>query len=203
MSPCYFVKQGQLDKLIDNLSRVRNLPFDHEYVVREIIAIQSAREATKISGSLAFIKYTFLVQANLYQSYLILMAKILSQWLGVGPIKLYAIDLFKLLKLSRATISNINGYFWSFKLVVTMRALFHVDVIVHKQVLLFGITCQAIFIIYMTRFLTTVPNIMVVKSFKLPVNKKEASEGTIAMIHISAFGRAFGETYLATLLISR
>lgn len=59
-----------------------------------------------------------------------------------------------------------------FKLVVTMRALFLADVIVRKQVLLFGITCQAIFIIYMTRFLTTVLDIGVVKIFKLPVNKK-------------------------------
>lgn len=75
-----------------------------------------------------------------------------------------------------------------------MRALFLVDVIVRKQALLFGITYQAIFTIYILRLFTTVLNIVVVKSSKLPVNK-EASEGTIAMIHVSGFGRVFGETY--------
>ena len=72
MSPRYLVKQGQLDKLIDSLSRVRNLPFDHEYVVCEIIAIRSARqmgmEATIFSGLLGIIKDTFLISANLYRS---------------------------------------------------------------------------------------------------------------------------------------
>lgn len=35
-SPRYLVKRGQDHKAIENLARVRNLPIDHEVIIKEI-----------------------------------------------------------------------------------------------------------------------------------------------------------------------
>ncbi|KAJ5083099.1 hypothetical protein N7532_012142 [Penicillium argentinense] len=205
-SPRYLIKQGQLDKAIDSLSRVRNLSPDHEYVVREIIAIQSAHqmemEATMGSGPLGIIKETFLVPSNLYRVYLALMAQILSQWSGAGSITLYATDLFKLLGITGGNENLlVTAIFGIVKLVAAILcALFLVDVIGRKRALLLGITCQAISMIYVAGFLTAVPEMGVVKSFKLPAYKKGASEGAIAMIYISGFGWALGWNSMQYLL---
>ncbi|KAJ5433617.1 uncharacterized protein N7458_012773 [Penicillium daleae] len=205
-SPRYLIKRGQVDKAIDNLSRIRNLPADHEYVVREITAIQTAHqiemEATMGSGPLGIIKETFLVPSNLYRVYLALMAQILSQWSGAGSITVYATDLFKLLGITGSNENLlVTAVFGIIKLVAAILcALFLVDVIGRKRALLIGITLQAISMFYIAGFLTAVPEMGVVKGFKLPENKKGASEGAIAMIFISGFGWALGWNSMQYLL---
>ncbi|KAJ5825730.1 hypothetical protein N7474_002868 [Penicillium riverlandense] len=205
-SPRYLVKQGQLDKAIDNLSRIRNLPSDHEYVVKEMNAIQMAHqaeiEATMGSGPMGVIKETFLIPSNLYRVYLTLMAQILSQWSGAGSITLYATDLFKLLGITGNNENLlVTAIFGIIKLVAAILcALFLVDVIGRKRALLLGITLQAISMIYVAGFLTAVPEMGVVNGFKLPQHQKGASEGAIAMIYLSGFGWALGWNSMQYLL---
>ena len=205
-SPRYLVKQGQDEKALMTLARLRNLSPEHEYVVREITEIQMAHEAemeaTMGSGLLGIIKETFLVPSNLYRVYLTIMAQILSQWSGAGSITLYATDLFKLLGIT-GTNENllITAIFGIVKLVAAVLcALFLVDVIGRKRALLLGITLQAIAMIYIAGFLTAVPELGVVKSFKLPASQKGASEGAIAMIYVSGFGWALGWNSMQYLL---
>jgi hypothetical protein len=205
-SPRYLIKRGQFEKAITNLSRIRNLPTDHEYVVREITAIQTAHqiemEATLGAGPLGIIKETFLIPSNLYRVYLALMAQILSQWSGAGSITLYAPDLFKLLGVTGSNETLlVTAVFGIIKLVAAvMCALFLVDVIGRKRALLIGITLQAIAMFYIAGFLTAVPEMGVVKNFKLPASKKGASEGAIAMIYLSGFGWALGWNSMQYLL---
>jgi hypothetical protein len=205
-SPRYLIKRGQFDKAITNLSRIRNLPPDHEYVVREITAIQTAHqiemEATKGAGLLGMIKETFMIPSNLYRVYLALMAQILSQWSGAGSITLYATDLFKLLGVTGSNENLlVTAVFGIIKLVAAVLcALFLVDVIGRKRALLIGISLQAIAMFYIAGFLTAVPEMGVVKGFKLPENKKGASEGAIAMIYLSGFGWALGWNSMQYLL---
>ncbi|CEJ61666.1 Putative Quinate permease [Penicillium brasilianum] len=205
-SPRYLIKQGQVDKAISNLSRIRNLPADHEYVVREITAIQTAHqiemEATMGAGPLGIIKETFLVPSNLYRIYLALMAQVLSQWSGAGSITVYATDLFKLLGVTGSNENLlVTAVFGIVKLVAAVLcALFLVDVIGRKRALLIGISLQAISMFYIAGFLTAVPEMGVDKSFKLPENKKGASEGAIAMIYLSGFGWALGWNSMQYLL---
>lgn len=205
-SPRYLIKRGQPELAIRNLSRLRNLPSDHEYVVREITAIQVAHEsemeATMGMGPLGVIKETFLVPSNLYRLYLALMAQILSQWSGAGSITVYATDLFKILGISGKNENLlITAVFGIIKLVAAVFcALFLVDFIGRKRALLLGITFQAISMIYVAGFLTAFPKMGIDDSFKLPASAKGAGEGAIAMIYISGFGWALGWNSMQYLL---
>lgn len=205
-SPRYLIKRGKVEQAIANLSRLRNLSPDHEYLVREITAIQTAHEiemeATRGTGPLGMIKETLLIPSNLYRVYLALMAQILSQWSGAGSITLYAPDLFKLLGVAGSNETLlVTAVFGIIKLVAAIAcALFLVDVIGRKRALLIGISLQAIAMIYIAGFLTAVPEMGVVKDFKLPASKKGASEGAIAMIYVSGFGWALGWNSMQYLL---
>ncbi|KAJ6088188.1 Major facilitator superfamily domain general substrate transporter [Penicillium sp. IBT 16267x] len=205
-SPRYLVKQGQTEKAIQTLARIRNLPTDHDYVVREFTAIQDAHqaelEATMGSGPIGILKETFLIPSNLYRVYLTFMAQILSQWSGAGSITIYAPDLFKLLGISGSNENLlVTAIFGIIKLAAAVIcALFLVDVIGRKRALLIGITLQAISMIYIAGFLTAVPEMGIVSSFTLPENQKGASKGAIAMIYISGAGWALGWNSMQYLL---
>jgi hypothetical protein len=205
-SPRYLVKRGQLDKAISNLSRIRGLPVDDDYVMQEITAIQTSHdaemEATMGSGPIGVLKETFLVPANLYRVYLTFMAQLLSQWSGAGSITIYAPDLFKLLGVTGKNESLlVSAVFGIVKLIAAILcALFLVDVIGRKRALLLGITLQGIAMVYIAGFLTAVPEMGVLDGFKLPEAKKGASEGAIAMIYLSGFGWALGWNSMQYLL---
>ncbi|KAJ5633447.1 hypothetical protein N7490_009786 [Penicillium lividum] len=197
-SPRYLVKRDQPEKAIQTLSRIRNLPPDHDYVIREFAGIEAAHqaemEATMGTGPLGIIKETFLVPSNLYRVYLTFMAQILSQWSGAGSITVYATDLFKLLGISGSNENLlVTAIFGIIKLTAAVIcALFLVDVIGRKRALLLGISLQAISMVYVAGFLTAVPQMGIVSDFVLPESQKGASKGAIAMIYISGAGWALG-----------
>ncbi|KAJ5384150.1 Major facilitator superfamily domain general substrate transporter [Penicillium concentricum] len=205
-SPRYLIKRGNLEKAISNLSKIRGLPTDDEYVVREIALIQTSHEAemeaTLGSGPIGVIKETFLVPSNLYRVYLTFMAQLLSQWSGAGSITVYAPDLFKLLGVTGKNESLlVTAVFGIVKLIAAILcALFLVDVIGRKRALLLGITLQAVAMIYIAGFLTSVPDMGVVEGYTVPEGKKGASEGAIAMIYVSGFGWALGWNSMQYLL---
>ncbi|KAL4993962.1 general substrate transporter [Aspergillus recurvatus] len=185
-SPRYLVKRGHHDKAIDTLARLRNLPLDHEYVVREITDIETAHqaemEATMGSSWFGVVKETFCIPRNLYRLYLTSMVQLLSQWSGAGSITLYAPDFFKLLGVAGQNESLlVTAVFGIIKLAAALIcALFLVDVIGRKRALLIGITLQAISMAYIAGFLT--------------------SPGGIAMIYLSGFGWAMGWNSMQYLL---
>ncbi|KAJ5771566.1 Major facilitator superfamily domain general substrate transporter [Penicillium odoratum] len=197
-SPRYLVKRDQPEKAIQTLARIRNLPPDHDYVIREFAEIEAAHqaemEATMGTGPLGIIKETFLVPSNLYRVYLTFMAQILSQWSGAGSITVYATDLFKLLGISGSNENLlVTAIFGIIKLTAAVIcALFLVDVIGRKRALLLGISLQAISMVYVAGFLTAVPQMGIVSDFVLPESQKGASKGAIAMIYISGAGWALG-----------
>ncbi|OKL60051.1 hypothetical protein UA08_04973 [Talaromyces atroroseus] len=205
-SPRYLVKRGQIEKAIATLSKVRGLPFDHEYIVHEIGLIEATHhaemEATMGSGAVGILKEAFLVPSNLYRVYLAFMAQILAQWSGAGSITIYAPDLFKLLGITGNNESLlVSAVFGIIKLIAAVLcALFLVDVIGRKRALLVGIGLQAISMIYIAGFLTAVPKMGVVDGFQLPVTQKGASEGAVVMIYLSGFGWALGWNSMQYLL---
>ncbi|GES63264.1 general substrate transporter [Aspergillus terreus] len=205
-SPRFLIKKGKYEQALKNLARLRHLPEDHEYVVREIQGIQASHdaemEATMGAGPLGIIKEAFLVPSNLYRLYLAGMAQLMSQWSGAGSITLYAPDLFKLLGITGSNESLlVTAVFGIVKLVAAIVcALFLVDVIGRKRALLTGITLQAISMVYVAGFLTAVPEMGVDDSFQLPASKLGASRGAIAMIYISGMGWALGWNSMQYLL---
>ncbi|KAE8354614.1 general substrate transporter [Aspergillus coremiiformis] len=205
-SPRYLIKKGNYEAALKNLSRIRQLPEDHEYVVQEITAIRQSHdaemEATMGAGPLGVIKEAFLVPSNLYRLYLAGMAQLLSQWSGAGSITLYAPDLFALLGITGSNESLlITGIFGIVKLCAAIIcALFLVDVIGRRRSLLLGIAFQAISMLYVAAFLTSVPDMGIVPHYKLPADKLGVSRGAIAMIYISGFGWALGWNSMQYLL---
>ncbi|KAJ5987670.1 hypothetical protein N7522_011918 [Penicillium canescens] len=205
-SPRYLIKDGKDEAACKTLARLRGLSVDHEYVISEISAIQTAlqteKEATMGAGWIGILKEIFLDTSNLYRLYIACMGQILSQWSGAGSITLYAPDLFKLLGITGSNESLlVTAVFGIVKLAAAIIcALFLVDVIGRKRALLIGIALQAISMIYIAAFLTAVPEMGIAKKFVLPESKKGASRGAIAMIFISGFGWALGWNSMQYLL---
>lgn len=205
-SPRYLIKKGNDEKALRNLARIRNLPPEHEYVVQEFTSIhtthQAELEATMGSGWLGTLKEMFLIPSNLYRIYMAFMAQILSQWSGAGSITLYAPDFFKILGIDGENESLlVTAVFGIVKLVAAIICtLFLVDVIGRKRSLLIGITLQAISMVYVAGFLTSVPRMGIDDDFELPLDKMGASRGAIAMIYISGFGWALGWNSMQYLL---
>lgn len=204
-SPRFLIKQNKPEDALKTLARIRNLPADHEYVIREISAIQHSHqdelEATMGSGPLGVLKEALLIRSNLYRLYLAAMAQVLSQWSGAGSITLYAPDLFKLLGVSGSNESLlVTAVFGIVKLIAAIIcALFLVDFIGRKRSLLLGISLQGLSMVYVAGFLTAVPD-MGKDGFVLPESKVGASRGAIAMIYISGFGWALGWNSMQYLL---
>jgi hypothetical protein len=100
-SPRFLIKKGKLDQAITNLARIRNLPADHEVIVREIHDIKhqldEEQEASMGQGPLGILREMFLMPNNFYRIYLGLGSQLLSQWSGAQSITVYAPDMFSLL----------------------------------------------------------------------------------------------------------
>ncbi|KAL4988867.1 general substrate transporter [Aspergillus falconensis] len=205
-SPRFLVKRSRYDEALTNLSKIRGLPADHEYVLEELNGIRAAHEAemeaTLGLGWLGVVKEALLVPSNLYRLYLAAMVQILSQWSGAGSITVYAPDLFSLLGISGSEEGLlVTAVFGLVKLAAAVVcALFLVDVIGRKRALLIGITLQAISMIYIASFLTSTPSLGVDDSYTLPASKKGSSRGAIAMIYISGMGWALGWNSMQYLL---
>ncbi|KAL4976228.1 general substrate transporter [Aspergillus desertorum] len=205
-SPRFLVKRSRYDEALTNLSKIRGLPADHEYVLEELNGIRAAHEAeleaTLGLGWLGVLKEAVLVPSNLYRLYLAAMVQILSQWSGAGSITVYAPDLFSLLGVSGSEEGLlVTAVFGLVKLAAAVIcALFLVDVIGRKRALLTGITLQAIAMIYIASFLTSTPSLGVNDSYTLPDSKKGSSRGAIAMIYISGVGWALGWNSMQYLL---
>ncbi|KAL2125966.1 hypothetical protein VTI74DRAFT_2058 [Chaetomium olivicolor] len=209
-SPRYLVMKDHHDKALRTMSRLRNLPADHPYVVREIsaVAVAHAEEtaATKSAGPLGILKEAFTIPSNLYRVSLTIAAQILSQWSGAGSITLYAPDLFHLLGIADTNTSLlVTAVFGIIKLIAAVIcALFLVDVIGRKRSLLLGITCQAIAMTYVAAFLTAVPSLGLSHSKNTPVTMSPpqvaASKAAVAMIYLSGFGWALGWNSMQYLL---
>ena len=199
-SPRYLIMKGRHDKALQAMSRLRQLPQDHAYVVSEIDSIKDAhrRETAAATGSGrlggGILREAFTNPSNLYRVSLAITAQILSQWSGAGSITLYAPDLFHLLGVADTnTTLLVTAVFGIVKLAAAVIcALFLVDVIGRKRSLLLGIACQTVAMIYVAGFLTAVPELSHDTAGTLTGSQLAASKGAVAMIYLSGFGWALG-----------
>jgi hypothetical protein len=164
-SPRCLVKISQDDKATINLARVRNLPIDHVYVMKEISDIQQQlqgeQEATLGQGWLGVLKEMFLMPNNFYRIYLGPFSQLRSQWSGAQSITIYAPEFFALLgtegqneKLFATAIFGVVKF-----VAAIICVLFLVGVIGRKRSLGIGITLQAFSMCYIASYLTAVPTL--------------------------------------------
>jgi MFS family permease len=216
-SPRYLIKRGKVEHAVTNMARIRHLPLDNEYVLKEIGEIQNQlaeeQEATMGQGFRGILREMFLMPNNFYRIYLGLASQLLSQWSGAQSITIYAPDFFALLgtKGQNVSFSSTFSYpgstdtcspnpqeklfataiFGVVKFVAAILcAFFLVDVIGRKRSLGIGIILQTISMMYVAAFLTAVPQLSEGEQFTS--SQQHAATGAIVMIYISGFGWAMG-----------
>lgn len=203
-SPRYLIKRNQPDHATTNLARVRNLPVDSPFIIKEIAEIQQQlheeQEATLGQGWLGVVKEMFCMPNNFYRIYLGLGSQLLSQWSGAQSITIYAPEFFALLgtkgqneKLFATAIFGVVKF-----VAAIICALFLVDVIGRKRSLGIGISLQALSMCYIAAFLTAVPQLA--EGQKYTNSQQHAATGAIVMIYISGFGWAMGWNSMQYLL---
>lgn len=210
-SPRYLVKSGQVDKAQANLSKIRGLSLDSQYVQKEIAEIEEQlaeeEEATLGQGWLGYLREIFLMPNNFYRLYLGLGSQLLGQWSGAQSITIYAPDFFALLgtkgeneKLFATAIFGVVKF-----VAAIICALFLVDIIGRKRSLSIGIGLQMISMMYIAIFLSVVPQIDAdepQQQQRFGESQKKASTGAIVMIYFSGFGWAMGWNSIQYLLNS-
>jgi hypothetical protein len=205
-SPRYLVKRGNVDLARENLSILRGLPGDSEYVEKELGEIlhqlAEEEEATLGQGWTGYLKEMFLMPNNFYRIYLGIGSQLLSQWSGAQSITVYAPDFFALLgtkgqnqKLFATAIFGVVKF-----IAAIVCALFLIDFIGRKRSLGIGITLQTVSMMYIAAFLTAVPQLEEGEEFTK--TQKKASVGAIVMIYFSGFGWAMGWNSIQYLLNS-
>ena len=203
-SPRYLIKRGKVEHAVTNLSRVRHLPTDDEYVRKEIGEIQfqlaEEQEATMGQGFTGILREMFLMPNNFYRIYLGLGSQLLSQWSGAQSITIYAPDFFALLGTSGQNEKLFaTAIFGVVKFVAALVcALFLVDVIGRKRSLGIGIGLQFLSMTYIAAFLTAVPRLG--EGEKYTASHQHAATGAIVMIYLSGFGWAMGWNSIQYLL---
>jgi len=205
-SPRYLVKKGNIEHARENLSILRGLPGDNEYVDKELGEIQhqlaEEQEATRGQGWTGYLKEMFLMPNNFYRIYLGLASQLLSQWSGAQSITIYAPDFFAMLgtkgqneKLFATAIFGVVKF-----VAAVVCALFLIDIVGRKRSLGIGIALQFVSMVYIAGFLTAVPELEEGESFT--PSQKHASTGAIVMIYLSGFGWAMGWNSIQYLLNS-
>lgn len=209
-SPRYLVKRGKVDQAQANLSKIRGLGRDSEYVRKELAEIEEQlaeeEEATLGQGWLGYLKEMFLMPNNFYRLYLGLGSQLLGQWSGAQSITIYAPDFFALLgtegqneKLFATAIFGVVKF-----VAAIICALFLVDIVGRKRSLSIGIGLQMISMMYIAIFLSIVPQIDAdePQQQRFGRSQKRASTGAIVMIYFSGFGWAMGWNSIQYLLNS-
>lgn len=208
-SPRYLVKRGKVDQAQANLSKIRGLDRDSEYVRKELAEIgeqlAEEEEATLGQGWLGYLREIFLMPNNFYRLYLGLGSQLLGQWSGAQSITIYAPDFFALLgtegqneKLFATAIFGVVKF-----VAAIICALFLVDIIGRKRSLSIGIGLQMISMMYIAIFLSIVPQIDADEpQQRFGGSQKKASTGAIVMIYFSGFGWAMGWNSIQYLLNS-
>ena len=152
-SPRWLVKAGKSDKARQNLSRLRKLPTDHEYISWEINTAQRQIETENSLGAnrsvWAKVKQAFTLPGN-RQRLLTGMALMLLQNLsGINALNYYSPAIFTAIGFSGTNVSLLaTGFFGVVKAVTTLiLMLFLIDRLGRRRAMLIG-SCGGILAMY-------------------------------------------------------
>jgi sugar porter (SP) family MFS transporter len=203
-SPRWYLKIDKSDKAIEALSKVRNLPPDHPYIVSEISDVneQVLAEKEALRGTTMLSKFYELVSVKSirYRFFAIACtAQVLGQWSGPNAISIYATVLFGFVgakgveKLKWSAILGVvklsSAYIGAFLLI---------DLIGRRRSLYTGLTIQMLSICYFAIFLRIVPN--AASGVALVGSQARAAKGALAALFMSGVGWTIGFNNLQYLL---
>ena len=204
-SPRWLLKVNKPDKAAKNLSKLRNLPTDHPYVLGEISdineQINAENEATEGNTIFAMIKEIFCVKSIRYRFFAVAsLTQILGQWSGANAITIYSPELFALVgavgveKLKWTAILGVVKFVSAY-----FSAFFVIDFLGRRKALYIGIMIQMLSILYFAIFLTIVPEAGD-DNVNLTGSKERAGKGAMAALFLSGAGWTMGFNSIQYLL---
>ncbi|CAI5759433.1 unnamed protein product [Candida verbasci] len=197
-SPRWLLSKGKSESALENLSKLRQLPKDHPYIVAEISdineQIMTEKEAKEGSSMIGCIQEVFRKKSITYRFFVIaICAQLIAQWSGANAVTIYASELFSLagikgdsnqLKMSAVlgVVKFVAAYISSF---------FIIDLFGRKKALYSGVSLQMLSILYFAIFLTIVPQ-AANSDAKLSPSEHQASKAALAAIFLSGAGWTMG-----------
>lgn len=204
-SPRWLLKVERPDDAVRNLSKIRNLPADHPYVVGEISDINEQilleKEAVSGTSAMVLIKEFFLVKANRYRFFVVAAAaQVLGQWSGANAVTIYAPELFAVAGITGVDKLKMTAILGVVKFVSAyLGAFFVVDFLGRRRALYIGITLQMATMLYYAIFITIVPQ-AADEDVTLVGSQARAAKGALASIFLSGCGWTLGFNSIQYLL---
>jgi sugar porter (SP) family MFS transporter len=158
-SPRYLLSMGKRSQALAVLSRLRNLPEDHEYVQAEFagMAAQIEQEMEMAAGTstLDCIKETFCDLTNRRRFILMFLAHIFGQWSGANAITQYSPTIFGYLGIKGDDARFLaTGLYAIVKFTFTILcAVVIIDFIGRRRSLMTGICMQIVTLVYVGAYL--------------------------------------------------
>lgn len=204
-SPRWLLKVNKPDQAVKNLSKLRNLPVDHPFILGEISDINeqlhAEEEATSGNNIWNLISEIVCVKSIRYRFFAVAgAAQVLGQWSGANAITIYSAELFALSgitgteKLKMTAILGVVKFCSAY-----LSAFFIIDFLGRRKALYIGICVQMLSILYFAIFLTIVPEAGE-EGVTLYGSKESASKGAMAALFISGAGWTMGFNSIQYLL---
>ncbi|OJJ64226.1 hypothetical protein ASPSYDRAFT_84248 [Aspergillus sydowii CBS 593.65] len=194
-SPRHLVRKGCTDKASDAVTRLRRLPHGSPRIEEELQIFQNQATASQATNqqwfSLEPWKLLFGQAANRSRLLFLVAAQLLSQWSGTNAITTYTPKFFSLLSVTGNSETLLTtSIFGVVKLVAgTVSAIFFVDRVGRKRVLLSGITLQLLALLYVAIYITATSLHGVDAQSG---NVQRAAIAAIVSIYVTGIGYAFG-----------
>ncbi|ODQ77719.1 hypothetical protein BABINDRAFT_67025 [Babjeviella inositovora NRRL Y-12698] len=196
-SPRWLIKVGKHEQAVKNLSKIRNLPVDHPYILSEIAdvneQVQQLEKASESHSMWNILVEFFTIKSLRYRLFLGIGIQILGQWSGANAITIYAPEFFAMVGKAKSTDQlMMTAILGVVKLTSAyLCAFFVVDFLGRRKSLYIGITIQLVSTLYFAIYLTLVPQ-AAEDHVDLTLSQKAAGRGAMAMIYMSGVGWTMG-----------
>lgn len=205
-SPRWLVKKDRQEEAARNMSKLRNLPLDHPYVLGEISDIMGQclveKQACANTTILTQFRDLVMIKSNRYCFFAVSLAvQVLGQWSGANAVTIYAASLFSLAgikgsveKLKMLAILGVVKFVLAYS-----SAFFLIDFLGRRRSLYIGLTLQMACILYFALFLLIVPEAADVGAV-ITASQDRAAKGAIAALYLSGCGWTMGYNNIQYLL---
>ncbi|CAK7894229.1 high-affinity glucose transporter 1 [[Candida] anglica] len=204
-SPRWYMKIGNPEMAAKNLSKIRNLPVDHPYILSEIADINEQvnleKHETEGTTIISMIKEIVMTKSIRYPFFAIaFMAQVLGQWSGANAITIYSPQLMSLVGITGVKSLEMTAVLGVVKFVSAyLAAFFLIDFLGRRRSLYIGISIQLITILYFAIFLTVVPQ-AAEKGAVLTHSQDMAGKAALAALFLSGTGWTMGFNSIQYLL---
>lgn len=196
-SPRWLLKVNRQEDAVKALSKLRNLPEDHPFIIGEISdineQIDAEREAVKGNNIISLFKEFLLKKANRYRFFVVSAgAQLLGQWSGANAITIYAPELFANVGIRGVEKLKMTAVLGVVKLTSAyISAFFIIDFLGRRTALYIGIVLQLVCELYFAIFMHVVPEASD-HGGDLTGSDKYASKGALAALFLSGCGWTMG-----------